>query len=51
MMENREGRDRMAAAALERVKSLGGWDRYGDQVDAVYRELVTRHAIRLREAS
>jgi glycosyltransferase involved in cell wall biosynthesis len=51
MMENREGRDRMAAAALERVKSLGGWDRYGDQVDAVYRELVTRHAIKLREAS
>jgi len=51
MMENREGRDRMAAAALERVKSLGGWDRYGELVDAMYRELVTRHHVKLREAS
>jgi alpha-maltose-1-phosphate synthase len=28
-------RTRMSAAALERVKSLGGWDHYGDQWDAL----------------
>ena len=27
-----ELRDRMSAAAVERVKSLGGWERYGDTV-------------------
>jgi starch synthase len=51
MMDNRELRDRMAAAALERVKRLGGWDSYGDRVESVYRELVGRHNIQLHEAS
>jgi glycosyltransferase involved in cell wall biosynthesis len=32
-------RERMRAAALERVKSLGGWDDYGDQWDALLHEL------------
>ena len=27
-------RERMSAAALERVKTLGGWDQYGDQWDS-----------------
>ncbi len=51
MMDNREACDRMAAAALERVKKLGGWDSYGDRVDAVYGELISRHNIPLNEAS
>jgi glycosyltransferase involved in cell wall biosynthesis len=32
----------MGAAALERVKDLGGWDRYGEQCLAVYREVLAR---------
>jgi glycosyltransferase involved in cell wall biosynthesis len=32
-------RERMAAAALERVKTLGGWDRYGDQWDRLLHNL------------
>jgi glycosyltransferase involved in cell wall biosynthesis len=51
MMDNKELRDRMAAAALERVKRLGGWNSYGDRVETVYSELVRRHNIQLHEAS
>lgn len=51
MMDNEELRERMAAAALEQVKKLGGWDSYGDRVDSVYRELTARHSIELHEAS
>ena len=32
-------RDRMSAAALERVKTLGGWDQYGEQWDALLHAL------------
>jgi glycosyltransferase involved in cell wall biosynthesis len=32
-------RERMAAAALERVKSLGGWDRYGEMWDELLHAL------------
>jgi len=51
MMDNRDLRDRMAGAALERVKSLGGWDRYGECVQSVYRELAVRKGIKLHGAS
>jgi glycosyltransferase involved in cell wall biosynthesis len=32
-------RARMSAAALARVKHLGGWDRYGDQWDSLLHSL------------
>jgi glycosyltransferase involved in cell wall biosynthesis len=47
MIDNRELRDKMAAAALERVKSLGGWNRYGERVVDVYKTLAIRHGIQL----
>lgn len=50
MMDNAELRDQMAGAALERVKDLGGWDRYGERVESVYRELAIRHGITLHGA-
>jgi glycosyltransferase involved in cell wall biosynthesis len=43
MIDNPALRDQMAAAALERVKTLGGWDRYGDSVQSVYQQLAARH--------
>jgi starch synthase len=51
MMDNPEARDTMGAAALERVKSLGGWERYGDCVERAYRELAERHGIPLHKKS
>jgi len=50
-MDNPALRDRMAAAALSRVKQLGGWDTYGDRVDSIYRELLSRHNMQPHEAS
>ena len=44
MIDNPAQRDQMAAAALERVKTLGGWDRYGDSVQSVYLQLAARHS-------
>jgi hypothetical protein len=32
-------RERMSEAALERVKSLGGWDHYGDLWDTLLHRL------------
>jgi glycosyltransferase involved in cell wall biosynthesis len=32
----------MGAAALRRVKSFGGWNRYGEQYLAMYREILAR---------
>lgn len=49
MMDNADARDGMAAAAIERVKNLGGWDAYGDCVERVYEELAARHAIPLHK--
>jgi glycosyltransferase involved in cell wall biosynthesis len=49
MIDNRKLRDEMAAAALQRVKSLGGWNQYGECVDDVYRTLIKRHNIRLHD--
>jgi len=43
MIDNPELRDQMAAAALERVRTLGGWDRYGESVQSVYQQLALRH--------
>jgi len=51
MIDNPAHRDQMAAAALERVKSLGGWDRYGERVESVYQQLADRHKIPLHETS
>jgi len=36
LYEHPEARERMAAAALDRVRSLGGWDDYGDRMAACY---------------
>jgi glycosyltransferase involved in cell wall biosynthesis len=49
MIDNKELRDKMAAAALERVRSLGGWDRYGECVVDVYKALAARHGIQLHD--
>jgi alpha-maltose-1-phosphate synthase len=46
MIENNELRNEMAAAALRRVKSLGGWNQYGECVESVYRELLIRHDVK-----
>jgi glycosyltransferase involved in cell wall biosynthesis len=35
-------RKQMAEAGLERVKGLEGWDRYGERVNSVYREVASR---------
>jgi glycosyltransferase involved in cell wall biosynthesis len=47
MMANPELRNQMGKAALKRVKSLGGWDQYGERVDAVYRELARRFGLQI----
>jgi alpha-maltose-1-phosphate synthase len=36
-------REEMSEAALRRVKILGGWDQYGDDMVALVRELVQRN--------
>jgi alpha-maltose-1-phosphate synthase len=51
MMDNEELRAQMATAALKRVKSLGGWDRYGESVELVYKELASRHGVTLHSTS
>lgn len=50
MIDNAELRDQMALAALARVKSLGGWDRYGERVESVYKQLADRHRIPMHQA-
>jgi glycosyltransferase involved in cell wall biosynthesis len=35
-------RERMSAAALARVRQLGGWDRYGEQWDALLHQITGR---------
>ena len=40
LCQDRDLRDRMAAAALARVRSLGGWNDYGDSFMRVLRELM-----------
>ena len=35
-------RDEMAEAALRRVRSLGGWDAYGDNMSAMYRDALSQ---------
>jgi starch synthase len=47
MMDNAALRDQMAAAALERVKTFGGWDRYGECVEQVYQKLAAQHGVTL----
>jgi glycosyltransferase involved in cell wall biosynthesis len=43
MIGNPTERAAMGAAALQRVKSLGGWDRYGDECLAMYREVLAHN--------
>jgi alpha-maltose-1-phosphate synthase len=50
MLDDEESRKQMATLALERVKSLGGWDSYGERVEMVYKQLANRHGIQLHEA-
>jgi glycosyltransferase involved in cell wall biosynthesis len=40
MLDNPAERQAMGEAALRRVKSLGGWDKYGETAIAVYRQLL-----------
>jgi glycosyltransferase involved in cell wall biosynthesis len=47
MLDSSEQRDRMAGAALKRVSHLGGWNRYGESVEAVYRTMADRNHIQL----
>ena len=47
MMDNPELRDQMAQAALKRVSTIDGWNRYGESVEAVYRTMADRHHIPL----
>ena len=47
MLDSTEQRDRMAQAALKRVEHLGGWDRYGESVEAVYRTIAERNHVHL----
>lgn len=42
LVQNPDLRNEMSAAALRRVKSLGGWDHYGSQYAAVLEELTVR---------
>jgi glycosyltransferase involved in cell wall biosynthesis len=39
---DRELRDRMGAAAIEKVKSLGGWHEYGNQWDSLLKSVTGR---------
>ena len=39
LADDRTLRDRMSTAALERVKTLGGWDHYGDRWDRLLHAL------------
>lgn len=41
LYENPDVRQQMAAAALDRVRSLGGWDTYGEQITNCYRAALT----------
>lgn len=47
MLDNPVQLGQMSAAAVERVKTLGGWDRYGQCMDSVYQSLAARHSIQL----
>jgi starch synthase len=40
LADDRDLRSRMSAAALERVKSLGGWEQYGETMYQVFAELI-----------
>jgi starch synthase len=40
LADDRQLRDRMGAAALARVREIGGWDRYGEQMYQLFCDLV-----------
>ena len=42
MLDNPLERDAMAAAALQRVNSIGGWDDYGQRCLAMYQEVISK---------
>ena len=41
MLDNPVRRQEMGVAALQRVKSLGGWDTYGKQAVAIFTQLLS----------
>jgi len=43
LADDSDRREEMSDAALRRVKVMGGWDQYGDDMVTVVRELVQRH--------
>jgi len=43
LYEHPEVREEMARAALKRVKSMGGWNEYGKEAAAIYKEALNRH--------
>jgi glycosyltransferase involved in cell wall biosynthesis len=47
LYEHREIRKEMARAALERVRSLGGWETYGSIIVAAYKEALKAREGRL----
>ncbi|HEY1903083.1 MAG TPA: glycosyltransferase family 4 protein [Terracidiphilus sp.] len=49
MMDSGELCERMGMAALERVKSIGGWNLYGERVESVYQSLAIRHGVELHD--
>jgi glycosyltransferase involved in cell wall biosynthesis len=50
MIANPSLHRQMADAALDRVKSIGGWDQYGERVNSVYRELAGRFRLQIDKA-
>jgi len=44
LYEHREVRDAMGAAALARVRALGGWNNYGDRMAAMYQAALAGRA-------
>jgi glycosyltransferase involved in cell wall biosynthesis len=45
MIDHPNERAQMGNAAMRRIKELGGWDHYGEQCLAVYREVLARKHI------
>lgn len=40
LADNPELRSRMGHEALERIKSIGGWENYGDRMHQIFADLV-----------
>jgi alpha-maltose-1-phosphate synthase len=42
LYNNPELREQMSRAALQRVKAIGGWNRYGERAECIYREALAQ---------